>query len=87
MKRKKSKDLWKSHSWLCDLQENFLKVLPEEFQSIDKIMIAFKGKSSLPQYMLAKPHKWGYKMWGRSGISGFLHDFKIYEGKIPKTKV
>ena len=26
-------------------------------------------------------------MWGHSGISGFLHDFKIYEGKIPNTKV
>ena len=50
-------------------------------------MIAFKGKSSLRQYMPAKPHKWGFKMWGRSGISGFLHDFKIYEGKIPNTKV
>ena len=28
-----------------------------------------------------------FKMWGHSGISGFLHDFKIYEGKIPNTKV
>ena len=37
--------------------------------------------------MPAKPHKLGFKMWGRSGISGFLHDFKIYESKIPNTKV
>ena len=50
-------------------------------------MIAFQGKSSLRQYMLAKPHKLGFKMWSRSGSYGFLHDDKIYEGKIPNTKV
>ena len=50
-------------------------------------MIAFVGKSSLCQYIPAKPHKWDFKMWGRSGVSGFHHDFKIDEGKIPNTKV
>ena len=37
--------------------------------------------------MPAKPHKLGFKMLSRSGIYGFLHDYKIYEGKIPNTKV
>ena len=72
---------------MCALRENFLIVSAEEFQSIDEIMIAFKGKSSLREYVPAKPHKRGFKMWGHSGLSGFLHDFKIYEGKIPNTKV
>ena len=46
-------------------------------------MIVFKGKSSLRQYMPAKSYS-GISGF-RSGISGFLHDFKIYESKIPKV--
>ena len=42
-------------------------------------MVPFKGKSFLKQYMPNKPHKWGFKMWGRSGISGFLYDFDLYQ--------
>lgn len=40
----------------------------------------FKGKSHLHVYMPAKPHKWGVKMWGHSGQSGFLHDFDVCQG-------
>ena len=78
---KKSTKLWKLKPWLSSLRENFLKVSPEGFQSVDEIMVPFKGKSSLRQYMPAKPHKWGFKLWGRSGVSGFLYDFSVYEGK------
>ena len=28
-----------------------------------------------------KPRKWGFKLWGRTGVSGFLYDFNIYSGK------
>ena len=34
---KKSTKLWKLKSWLSSLRENFLKVSPEEFQSVDEI--------------------------------------------------
>ena len=43
--------------WLHALRANFLKVLAEEFQSIDEIKITFKGKSSLRQCMTVKAHK------------------------------
>ena len=59
---KKSTKLSKLRSWLSSLRENFLKVSPEEFRSADEIMVPFKGKSSLRQYMPAKPHKWGLKL-------------------------
>ena len=59
---KKSKKLWKLKPWLSSLKENFLKVSPEEFESVDEIVVLFKGKSSLRQYMPAKPHKWGFKL-------------------------
>ena len=35
--------------------------------------------------MPKKPHKWGFKLWGRSGVSGFLYDFDIYQGKANKS--
>ena len=30
--------------------------------------------------MPGKPHKWGFKLWGRCGHSGFLYDFDVYQG-------
>ena len=31
--------------------------------------------------MLNKPHKWGFKIWGRNGISDILYNFDIYQGR------
>ena len=58
---------------------------PEEFQSVDEIMVGFKGRLLLRQYMPNKPRNWGFKLWGRSGVSGYLYDFDIYEEKEVKT--
>ena len=44
-------------------------------------MVPFKGKSYLRQYLPSKPRKWGFKLWGRAGVSGFLYDFDVYSGK------
>ena len=51
--------------WLRALQASFSEVLAEEFQSIDEIMIAFKGQSSLHQYMPGKANK-----VSQCGVSG-----------------
>ena len=75
---------WKIHPWLSSLRENFLKVSPEEFQSMDEIMVGFRGLSLLRQYMPNKPRKWGFKLWRRSGVSVYLYDFNIYQGKEVK---
>ncbi len=48
---------------------------------VDEMMVVFKGRSLLKQYMPTKPHKWRFKIWGRSGISGFLYDFDVYQGR------
>ena len=73
--------LWKLRPWLNDLRQTFLMVSPEEFQAVDEIMVSFKGKSLLRQYMPNKPHKWGFKLWGRCGVSGYLYDFDVYQEK------
>ena len=30
------------------------------------------------------PPKWGFKIWGRNGVSGFLYDFDVYKGRSNK---
>ena len=74
--------IWKLRTQITELRQNFLRVSPEEFHAVDEIMVPFKGKSLLRRYLPKKPHKWGFKLWGRSGISGFLYDFGIYQGKL-----
>lgn len=36
---------------------------PDEHIAIDEMIIPFKGRSGLKQYMKAKPKKWGFKVW------------------------
>lgn len=76
----KKDKLWKLRPWLQKLHEKCLSIPPEECHTVDEIMMPFKGKSQLRVYMPAKPHKWGFKMWGRAGQSGFLYDFDIFQG-------
>lgn len=76
----KNDKLWKLRPWLQKLREQVLCIPPEECHAVDEIMMPFKGKSHLRFYMPAKPHKWGFKMWGRAGQSGFLYDFDACQG-------
>ena len=77
---KKADRVWKLWPWLNELHQNLLDVTPEEYNSVDEIMVPFKGKSLLRQHMPGKPHKWGFKLWGRCGMSGFLYYFDVYQG-------
>ena len=43
------------------IKQQFKKVPLEENLSIDELMVPFKGRSSLKQYLPKKLHKWGYK--------------------------
>ncbi|XP_059184818.1 piggyBac transposable element-derived protein 3-like [Centropristis striata] len=80
--------LWKLRPWLDSLRENCLQVVPEEHNSVDEMMIPFKGKfSSIKQYMRGKPHPWGFKVWVRGGISGMMLDFDVYQGSINGVRV
>ncbi|XP_064472448.1 piggyBac transposable element-derived protein 3-like [Ornithodoros turicata] len=72
---------WKVRPWLSALQENFAKIEPEEYNSVDEIMVSFTGRCSVKQYMPGKPHPWGKKLWGRAGSSGILYQFDVYQGQ------
>lgn len=46
-------------------------------------MIAYKGRLSFKQYLLAKPTKFDIKVWERaSPQNGYCHEFQIYTGKV-----
>lgn len=53
----------------------------EENQSIDEMVIPFKGRSTLKQYIKNKPKKWGFKVWVRSSATGYVSCFELYSGK------
>ena len=67
------------------LKENCCKVTPEEYNSVDEQMIPLKGRSSLRKYMPKKPKKWGFKVFSRSGQSGFCYDFEVEGALDPKA--
>lgn len=77
--------LFKIRPYLTAVRENFLKVEPEEMNSIDEVLIPTKCKNSLKQYISSKPHKWGIKMFARNGASGIMYDFEVYTGKSTIT--
>ncbi|XP_066581313.1 piggyBac transposable element-derived protein 4-like [Prorops nasuta] len=74
--------LYKLRPLLNSLEKNFKTYWkPSKYQSIDESMIKFKGRSSLKQYLPAKPIKRGYKCWIRADESSFVCEFQVYTGK------
>lgn len=61
-------ELFKVRPWF----ENFSKTEPEEYNSVDEIMIAFKAHSSLKQYVKNKTFIWGIKTFAPSGVSKII---------------
>lgn len=55
---------------------------PNRCVSIDESMVAFKGRTSLKQYMPMKPIKRGFKVWALAcSVTGYLFSFDVYQGK------
>ena len=75
--------LYKIRPFLDFIRNSCLQVENEREQSIDEIIVPFKGKSKLKQYLPCKPNKWGFKIFARCGVSGIVYDFAMYEGKDP----
>ncbi|KAL4104266.1 hypothetical protein QTP88_019575 [Uroleucon formosanum] len=75
---------------LCEQILNIIRNIPKEEQlAVDEQIIPTKSRTSLKQYNPKKPHKWGYKVFVLSGVSGFCYDFDIFAGAqsniIPDT--
>ena len=60
-----------------------LRLVPiEECLAADEKIIPFKDKSSLKLYNPKKPHKWGYKVFVLSRVSGFSYKFETSLAKL-----
>lgn len=64
------------------ITRQFLKVKETPTQSIDEVMVSYKGTraGTLRQYIQTKPDKWGFKLFCRASIDGFIHDILLYQG-------
>nr|CAH7756726.1 unnamed protein product [Callosobruchus chinensis] len=65
------------------VRRNCIAVEEEKKQSIDEMMIPYKGKKvgSKRQYIKSKPNRWGFKIFVRAGVSGIVYDFVVYGGE------
>ncbi|CAH1988409.1 unnamed protein product [Acanthoscelides obtectus] len=65
------------------VRRNCMSVEEEKKQSIDEMMVPYKGKKagSKRQYIKSKPKKWGFKIFVGAGVSGLVYDFLIYGGE------
>ena len=64
------------------VQDEFVKIEPEEHSSVDEQIIPSKAKYWSIKYNNAKkPNKWEFKNVVRAGISGFMYDIFGYAGE------
>ena len=60
---------------------------PHRENAMDEAMIKFQGRSSIKQYMPAKPVKRGIKVWCRADShNGYICEFQVYTGKSDETE-
>ena len=61
----------------------FLQIPETPVNSIDEVMVPYKGgmAGNLRQYIANKPDKWGYKLFCRASVDGFIHDILMYQGE------
>lgn len=64
------------------ITQTFQQVPPTTKQSIDEVMVGYKGTraGNLRQYIKSKPTKWGFKLFCRASDDGFVHDIILYQG-------
>ena len=84
-KTKENDKLRKVIPWLENMRQNFLKVSPEQFNSIDKIMVSFRGGVTCVSIFKINLINGVLKFGDVSGVSGFLYDFDVYQGRCNKS--
>ncbi len=76
--------LFKVRPVIDSVQGKCKQVPQEERYSMDEQIILTKCRSPVRQYIPKKPHKWGIKIWARSGVSSMVYDFEVYTGASAK---
>ncbi|XP_049964512.1 piggyBac transposable element-derived protein 3-like [Schistocerca serialis cubense] len=84
MKQREDPDydkLFRERPFVEKIKQGFSIIEPEEYHSVDELIMPFKGHSSLKHYVKSKPQKWGINVFARAGDSEIVYDFEIYRGK------
>ena len=76
----KDDKLFKIRPLINKINEQLNSIPIEESSAVDEQIIPFKGRHSIKQYNPKKPHKWGFKVFVLSGVSGFSYNFEVYCG-------
>ncbi|CAG4981515.1 unnamed protein product [Colias eurytheme] len=63
------------------LNAAYKKVPLEEHLCVDEQMCSTKARNVLKRYNPQKPHKWGYKIYVLSGVSGYAYKTEIETDK------
>lgn len=73
---------WKLITVITMLHDSFhAAASPDEHIAIDEMIIPFKGKSGLKQYMKAKSKIWGFKVQANRNVNCF----DLYQGQCKST--
>lgn len=72
--------LFKIRPIVDKLNETFSGVPMEEYLCVDEQICSTKARSNLKRYNPKKPHKWGYKIYVLSGVSGFAYKIEPETG-------
>lgn len=80
-KNPKHDRLHKIRPLIESLKTNYKKLPFEQYLSVDEQLCSTKCRHLLLQYIPMKPHKWGFKFFVVSGVSGYSYDFEIYTGQ------
>jgi hypothetical protein len=78
-------NLHKIRPFLDAIRQRLLLVPKKEYFTMDEQIIPTKSRSSIKQYSAKKTHKWGYKAFILSELSGFSYDFDILAGAQSNT--
>lgn len=79
--------LYKIRPLIDSLINNFQKVPFQERLCVDEQICSTKIHSYMKQYMPAKPHKWGFKLFVLCDSTGFASNFEIYSGQENKENL
>ena len=74
---------YKVRHFITKVVENWqTSYYPDREVSVDESIIAFKGRTTMMQYMPQKPHKWGLKAWALcESKSGYVYNWGLYTGR------
>ncbi|XP_045445825.1 piggyBac transposable element-derived protein 2-like [Melitaea cinxia] len=72
--------LFKIRPIIENLNRTFSGVPLERYLCVDEQICSTKARSNLKRYNPKKPHKWGYKIFVLSGVSGFAYKIELETG-------